>query len=479
MPFWKKKEIRAEETEEKKSSDCSLEALLSNCKMNRENVMQIPTVSAAINKLAGDVARLPIKLYSRESGKTQEIKDDNRTFLLSVDCGDTLSIVDFWKAIIRDYYLGKGGYIYIDKHRGEVRSLRYIDCTEIAISTNQDPIFKDFDIFVQGQRYYPFDFIKILRSTTNGADSKSICQENKQILSVAYTTLLFEKTLVKKGGNKRGYFKSQKKLGEDALKDLKKAVRNLYSNNEDEDKMVVLNDGVDFKESSANPVELQLNENKTTNASEICKLFGFPSTIITGNATKQDLQQYKDCVVELLNTIEAALDKDLLKESEKTNKYFAFDTKELLRGDMKERFEAYGVALDKNFMQVDEIREREDLEPLDFNFFKIGLGDVLYNPKTTEYFVPNTGQKSNILNSSGISDPANVSKQEVKETTEQITNKTLNGAQTQSLISVIQNYQSGALTLQQATNIIAVAIGVSKDEASELIGVVSKGGEKE
>ena len=52
---------------------------------------------------------------------------------------------------------------------------------------------------------------------------------------------------------------------------------------------------------------------------------------------------------------------------------------------------------------------------------------------------------------------------------EQTAGKQLNGAQTQSLITVVTQYAAGSLTLGQATNIIAAAIGVSKDEALKLL----------
>lgn len=58
---------------------------------------------------------------------------------------------------------------------------------------------------------------------------------------------------------------------------------------------------------------------------------------------------------------------------------------------------------------------------------------------------------------------------EIIESAEDVAGKTLNGAQTQSLISVIAQYQSGAISLGQAVNIISVAIGVSKDEAKKII----------
>ncbi len=64
---------------------------------------------------------------------------------------------------------------------------------------------------------------------------------------------------------------------------------------------------------------------------------------------------------------------------------------------MKERYDAYEVAVRNNILQIDEIRREEDYEPLGFNFVKLGLSDVLLNPETMEVFTPNTGQQKNLL----------------------------------------------------------------------------------
>ena len=47
--------------------------------------------------------------------------------------------------------------------------------------------------------------------------------------------------------------------------------------------------------------------------------------------------------------------------------------------------------------------------------------------------------------------------------------KQLNGAQTQSLINIVMQYKQGVLTEGQAINIISTSIGVSKDQATELL----------
>ena len=55
------------------------------------------------------------------------------------------------------------------------------------------------------------------------------------------------------------------------------------------------------------------------------------------------------------------------------------------------------------------------------------------------------------------------------EAAKEIAGKSLNGAQTQSLMGVIAQYTQGSLTLGQAINLISVAIGVSKEEAKKIL----------
>lgn len=58
---------------------------------------------------------------------------------------------------------------------------------------------------------------------------------------------------------------------------------------------------------------------------------------------------------------------------------------------------------------------------------------------------------------------------EAINTAEETVGKTLNGAQTQSLLTVMKSLAEGSLTEGQATNIISTAIGVTKEEAKAII----------
>lgn len=389
--FWQKEE-RAEETGE----DPLLTALLGGGSVNREIALQVPTVAGGIDLIANMVASTPIKLYQEQPGvKAKEVTDDSRLKLLNDEPGDTLNANEFWKAMVRDYYLGKGGYAYISRQNGVIEGLYYVREQDISLIKGSDPIKKEFSIQVAGHTYVPFEFFKILRNTQDGAEGCPITKENAKLIETAYASLVYERNMARRGGNKKGFLKSEKALDKESLHALRYAFSRMYSaDSEGSDNFVLLNKGIDFKESSNTSAELQLNENKQTNAAEFAKLFHVSTGCMAGTAGEKEVASLaRLAAVPLMRTIECALNRDLLLEKEKGHYYFAFDTKELLRGDMQSRFAAYKTALDANFMQIDEVRYAEDMEPLGLQWIRLGLQDVLYDPRTHEIFTPNTGTR--------------------------------------------------------------------------------------
>ena len=373
--------------------DPLLQAMLGGGGISKEKALQVPTVAGGVDLIAGIVAGTPIKLYRDGPGKAEEVKNDPRLRLLNDETGDTLNANEFWRAMVRDYYLGKGGYAYIRKEKGEFAGLHYVDEAQVAVLKNEDPIFKDFKLQVGGRSYEAYDFLKILRDTKDGAQGVPITRESGKLIEVAYESLCYELYLVKKGGNKKGFLKSAKRLDADSLKNLKDGFSKMYSNSSDN--VVVLNEGLDFQESSNTSVEMQLNENKRTNADEFSKIFHIAPGVMEGSASDGDVASLaRLAAIPLMTAIQCALNRDLLRENEKGKLYFAFDTKELLKGDMQSRFAAYKTALDANFMQIDEVRYAEDMEPMGLSWIRLGLQDVLYDPKTRQIYTPNTNQTS-------------------------------------------------------------------------------------
>ena len=133
---------------------------------------------------------------------------------------------------------------------------------------------------VEGQRYRPHDFLKILRNTKDGARGVPITEENSELIAAAYQGLLFEKYMAQKGGNKKGFLLAERTLSEPAMDKLRSDFSNLYGNTTDN--VVVLNAGLKFQESSNTAAELQVNENKQANGVEFARIFHVSPEAVTG-----------------------------------------------------------------------------------------------------------------------------------------------------------------------------------------------------
>lgn len=390
----KKPEIR-EDTQVDASviSDPLLRALIGGEGVDRDTIMNIPAISACVNMIADTVSSLKIKLYRKDKDRIEEVTNDHRTFLLNEDTGDTLDAVQFKKAMITDMFLGRGGYAYVNRVRGEVISIHYVEEQKIGFHKNCDPIFKDYMLEVGGRTYNQWQFITLLRNTRNGCYGRSIIEESPELWDIIYSSQQYEKTLVKKGGNKKGFLKAKNKVADEVMQKLKEAFRKLYSNNSES--VVVLNDGLEFQESSNTSVEMQLNENKETNNKDACKVFLIPPTIINGNPSEEDKKQYyQGCILPILTRFATAINRAMLLEDEKSTMFFAFDDTDLTKGDIEKRFEAYKIALDSGFMQLDEVRKNEKLPAFGLDFIKLGLQDVIYYPKENKIYTPNTNKLS-------------------------------------------------------------------------------------
>lgn len=363
------------------ATDVLLQALLNSESITREQALTLPAVSGAVNLISNMIASMPIKLYKYKQGKIEPVEDDIRVKLLNGDTGDTLDAWQLKHALVEDYLMDKGGYCYIRRNRNEVTGLFYVKPIYVQTIPNFKPIFKDYTILVLGEQYYKHNFIKLLRNTQDGATGVGLTQEVGQAIETAYNTLLYQLNMVKSGGNKKGFLKSQRKLGQEEINILKQAWNNLYANNKEN--VVVLNNGLEFQESSNNAVEMQMNDSRKTLNDEINNLFHiYPNDFY---------RTFKEAIYPIIVAFRTALNRELLLEKEKDKMYFDFDVKEILKANPKERAETYKLYKEIGLKTINEMRKEEDMNYIEgLDVINVGLGAVLYDTENKVYYTPNT-----------------------------------------------------------------------------------------
>ena len=390
--FHTREEPKQEPTELQPAvDDVLLQALLSGDTITREKALTLPAVAGSVDFLCNMVACMPVRLYKYKKGKIEEVTNDQRVTCLNSDTGDTLDAFQLKKALVEDYLLGKGGYAYISKSKNDVTAIKYVEERNVSIMKNSDPINKSYTILVNGKEYQPYQFIKLLRNTKDGASGVGLTVQVSKALETAYSTLIYQLGLVKSGGNKKGFLKSNHRLDQDTIDTLKRAWKNLYTNNSEN--VIVLNDGLEFQEASNNSVEMQLDQNKNTLTAEIKNIFHI----------KDDFYDtFKEAIFPIVKAFETALNRDLLLEKEKKNYYFALDVNEIVKANLKERYEAYKTANDAGWISKNEIRAKENLEAIEgMDVINVGLGSVLYDINSHQYYTPNTDKTADLSTEGG------------------------------------------------------------------------------
>ena len=365
-------------------SDVLLEAIINGGSITRAQALSIPSVAANVDFISNCIAAMPVKLYKRKDGHVEEVTDDTRVSLLNNDTGDTLDAFQMKKALVTDYFMGKGGYCFIQKNKNDVTGLYYVQDDYVVINYDFQPIYKTYIIYVYENQYQPYEFIKLLRNTQTGAWGTGIVDELTEALESAYETMRFQLGLVKTGGNKKGFLKSENKLTDEAMTLLKNAWKKLYANNTEN--VVVLNKGLDFKEASNTAVEMQLNETIESLEKQIDKIFHIYSDF---NET------FKFAIYPIVKAFETALNRDLLLEKEKSKYFFEFDVKEIIKADIKSRYEVYRMSKECQMTTINERRRMENMNEIKGgDVIDLGLGAVLFDVNTQTYYTPNTNATS-------------------------------------------------------------------------------------
>lgn len=376
------KELVEDGEQKKQVDDILLKALLNGKEISRDEALTIPAISSAVGLICDSFAMIPFKLYKKttKDGKKQTTEiEDERVNIINEDTKDTLDGFQFKKAICEDYLLGKGGYAYINKKGNKFAGLNYVEENKVTILKNTDPINKHFDLQINAKNYKPFQFIKLLRNSKDGASGTGYITEINKTLQTQYKRLIYELDLMQSNGTKKGFIKSQKRLDKEGMKALKESW-NAYVTGKSS--CVILNDGMEFQDASNTSVENQLNEKSKTFTDEIKDIFHI-------SKNNEDFIRY--AVMPTATAFATALNRDFLLEKEKGSYYFAPDFTDLIRCSIKDRYEAYKIAIEKGFKTRNEIRYLEGDDAIDgLDMVELTLGSVLLNPETQEIFIPNT-----------------------------------------------------------------------------------------
>ena len=373
---FKNESAQSESSSVSTPEDDLFEALIRGKEITREMAMSIPKVSACANRISDTIAKIPFRLFEKtvEDGRivSKEITDDNRTSLINQYTGDALTGFEFKKALVLDFLLGRGGFAYINRSGNATMSLHYIEDKYVQPIKSHDPIFKNHVYQVNGRLYDDYEIFRFLRSTTDGCTGKSVIKEIAKAIETAYSALLYELKVTQTGGVKRGFLEADGPINDEKVRQrIKKAWQRMYSGDQS-DTVILLSNGIKFKEANQTPLDLQLDKIRADMNKDIQEAFGIED---------DDEKLLNHTIAPILTGFVNALDVFLLLEKEKGTKYFVADTRNLEKKNAKP------------LLSINEARYRDNLPTVPgLDMIPLSLGTTFVNVKTGDFYTPNTNE---------------------------------------------------------------------------------------
>ncbi|WP_234734507.1 phage portal protein [Tellurirhabdus bombi] len=341
-----------------------------------ETSLSLATVYRCVDLLSSSVASLPWELFQVGANGRSKAVNHPVYRLLKTRPHRLYTSFQFRKTLVSHALLWGNGYALI-KRNGINRpvSLEIFHPREVTVLESKR---------IDGEKYVFYRFNGIDRDVPaddvlhlklfalDGIIGKSVIRQAAEgSFKTALQSTRFINSLLENGGRPAGIIKVVKALTDPALKRLKGNWFSDHGGTEKAGKVAILDEGMDYQAISVNPVDAQLLEMMKLSREDICALFGVPQHLANildkatfSNIEHQDLEYIKYFLMPHLINLEQETDYKLLREEEQGSYYSKFNLNALLRGDLNSRKEFYRAMVNAGIMTRNEVRELEDLNPV-------------------------------------------------------------------------------------------------------------------
>ena len=346
------------------------------------------TFNRAVSLQCGSMGMLPLHLR-RRNGRDTEKASDHPLYNVLLRKPNSYQTASRFKSYMQLVALFDGSaYALKVKSRGAVREL--IPLPRRAVKPQLSDTFgltfkynrpTGGSVILQPDDVFHFSTPLSL----DGLNGVSILDVAADTLGLAVVTQQAAGRLLTKGSMARGALETDATLGEEAIDNLKRSLREDYSGAGADNDLLILEEGLKAKMFGTNARESQLVEIMRRQSEDIARFTGVPRPLLMFDETSwgSGIEQLSlffitYCLMPWFVIWEEAVWMWLLTPKEQETHYAKFNEGALLRGSMKDQAEFLKAALGPNvgYLVQNEAREFMDRNPLPG-------GDELPRPGTT------------------------------------------------------------------------------------------------
>lgn len=347
----------------------------SGVKVNYESAMSLAAVWACVRLLAETVSSIPLPVYRRLNPGKERATDHPLYRLLHDEPNPWMTSLQFRETLQGHVLLRGNAYARIERDEfGQPRALwpLHPDCIT-DIKTSGSGLLLYTYVEPDGREVvYPQTAMFHLRGlASDGIWGYSPIRVHRETIGLALAEREAGSRYFGQGSRPSGILKTKNKLSKEAADRLAASWARATSGLSNFHTVPVAEDGLEFQQLGLSQEDSQYIESRRFSVSEVARIFGVQphkigdlSNATFSNIEHQAIEFVTDTVRPWLVRWEQQLAKDLFLPRERATYFPEFVVEGLLRGDLKTRYDAYATGRQNGWLNADEIREIENMNPL-------------------------------------------------------------------------------------------------------------------
>lgn len=349
-----------------------------------ESAMRYTTVMICVRVLAESVASLPCILYKRRADGGKDRAYDHPLYNVLHDQSNAWNTAfEYMEGTMVNLAMRGNGYSYVERNRkGQTIGLVPLNPDGVTIKQAID-WSPTYTATMPDNKIAPLstkDMHHIRGPLPTGYVGRSMISLAREAIGLGLAAEHFGAHLYANGVKPTGVLEHPGKIGAPATETLRSQFAEKYSGISNGGKPLLLEEGMKWTSMSITPSDAEFIDSRKFQRTEIAGVFRVPAHLVNDleKATFSNIEHSTlDFIIHSLRPWlvrwEQAINRDLLLPSERGEYFAEFMLDAILRGDTTTRYNAYGSAIQNKWMNANEVRIKENLNPVEG-------GDAFENP---------------------------------------------------------------------------------------------------
>jgi len=345
---------------------------VSGIAVNNDKALTLAVAYACIRNIAEDIAALPLHVYTRD-GTARVVQSEHPvTRLLAVSPNPDMTAMSF-RTALTGHVLGWGNaYAEIQRNiAGEPVALWPIKPDRVRPFRDSASKAVMYEVSLDDGKRIQLNSRAVLHLAGLGFDGVvgyNVIRYARESIGLGLATEQFGNRFFGNGLHPGVIIKYPHALGEKQRINMRRSLKENHQGLQNAYDGLILEEGGDVVKLAIAPEEAQFLETRKFSVSEICRWFRMPPHKVADLEKASYSNIEEENIWYVINTLtpwmvrwEQEIARKLLGDPAE---YVRHNADGLLRGNIKSRYEAYAIGRNWGWLSVNEVREKEDMNPV-------------------------------------------------------------------------------------------------------------------